>query len=214
MRPRIATITALLLALLTYSASAEQSSFTERFALADGAARERLLQELVAGTDEHDYFHCLHYQNTRNTAALRKTLAAWRKRKPGEEARRSQIELREAVLSYDKQVPEPAPDAPLDPFKWTTSLQTLREHFALDLEKIVPPPNADVARDDLPSKLDPATISSEAFLKETFGSGRNLEESPFGGRRNLEESLNAEIAAWMIATKQELPKGLKHRMLL
>jgi hypothetical protein len=78
MRIRIASIF-LLFALLAGSASAGGIGFAERFALADTPGREGLLRELVAGTGDYFYYHCLHYQNTRNVAAFDQMIAAWEK---------------------------------------------------------------------------------------------------------------------------------------
>ena len=187
MRHRIATIS-LLISLIACSGRAEPGGFKEQFALADEAGRERLLQELVAGTEDHDYFHCLHYQNTRKTTALQRTLAAWKKRAPGQNERRTKIELREAVLNYVK-----------DP---QGSLQVLRDHFALDLEEIAPPPDAETAANDLPSKLDPQEISAEAFMTEAFG---GIDPGRY---------LDAETAAWLISSGREIPAGLDRRQIL
>ena len=196
MRNRIATIV-LLLALLASSAFAGGAEFAERFALADTVGREELLKELVAGADDYFYFHCLHYQNTRNTAAFDQTMAAWEKSIDRDDPSWAgseipyAIKLREAVLRY--------PDAP------EQSLKTLRDYFDLGLEKVVPPPGADIERSDLPSKLDPADIAPAAYLKAITG----RHEDPFA-----DGDTSTVTATWMIGTGQALPEGVPMRSLL
>ena len=54
--------------------------FIERFALA--ADRDKALGELVPGSEEYYFFHCLHYQSTRNEAKFKEFMGQWRKRFP------------------------------------------------------------------------------------------------------------------------------------
>src|SRR5438105_9691077 len=73
--------------------------FIEKFALAPD--REKVLGELVPGSEDYYFFYALHYQNTRNEAKLTDILSQWEKRAPGENARRRIILNREALLDYD-----------------------------------------------------------------------------------------------------------------
>src|SRR6188474_3512197 len=72
--------------------------FVEKFALA--ADREKVLTELVPGTEDYYFYHSLHYQNSKQAAKLTAILDQWRKRFPNSN-RRKVIENREALLAYD-----------------------------------------------------------------------------------------------------------------
>jgi len=56
--------------------------FVERFALATD--RERVLEQLVPGTEDFYYYHALHYQLTAQNAKLQETLKQWAARLPSE----------------------------------------------------------------------------------------------------------------------------------
>ena len=165
----------------------EEKEFVERFALASEAGRERLLKELVAGTDEHSYFHCLHYQNTRNIAALHKALEAWAERQPEASPQRTEIELREAIFNY--------------PGDQAGSLEKIANHLGLKFDA-APEFSGEVADPDRPSQLDPATITTSAFLTEASRSG------------DFDNFIGREAAGWLLATGQPLPDGLNERFLI
>ena len=186
MRPWIALASVIFLSAGS-SAGAADSEFLERFALADIAQRERLLQELVAGTEDFDYFHCLHYQNTRNTDALEEALTAWRKRSPAPSEARREIELREAILTYPENRKE--------------SLKTLSNHFKLDFDRV--PENA--PRGDgreFPTRLDPARITAEAFLAAASINARTR------------KSITEDSAAWILSPGRVPPPNMTRRWLL
>ncbi|MEZ0387647.1 MAG: hypothetical protein ACAI34_11300, partial [Verrucomicrobium sp.] len=97
-RFRLASLLAALPLLLPLTSQAEhETGFIERFALA--ADREKVLGELVPGSEEYYFFHALHYQNSRNTARLADIMAEWRKRFRDTTPLRESIENREALLT-------------------------------------------------------------------------------------------------------------------
>src|SRR2546423_15583115 len=96
MKSILLSLTLLLASALPRFAPAENEvGFIERFALA--ADREKVLGELVPGSEDYYFYHALHYQNTRNAAKLADILAQWKKRFPDELERRRIIENREAL---------------------------------------------------------------------------------------------------------------------
>src|SRR3954468_2383276 len=100
MKLRLLALSLLLAPTLSRPAMADNEiGFIERFALAPD--REKVLGELVPGSEDYYFFHALHYQNTRNSAKLADILAQWKKRFPDEVERRRIIENREALLGYD-----------------------------------------------------------------------------------------------------------------
>jgi hypothetical protein len=57
----------LVIATASFARGDNEVGFIERFALA--ADREKVLTELVPGTEDYYFFHALHYQNTGSTQA-------------------------------------------------------------------------------------------------------------------------------------------------
>ncbi len=89
--------TASMIATATVSAN-DDIEFVERFALAED--REAILKELVPGSENYYYFHCLHYQNVENFAAVDRMTKAWIA-KFGNSRLVRQILNRQALLTYD-----------------------------------------------------------------------------------------------------------------
>ena len=75
--------TALILTLLSAQAFADPISWMEDFALADD--REAKLAELIPGTDDYYFYHCLHYQNSGQLARSEAFLRDWLAEKKGNE---------------------------------------------------------------------------------------------------------------------------------
>ncbi|MGI9243620.1 MAG: hypothetical protein ACR2RV_22680, partial [Verrucomicrobiales bacterium] len=186
MRIWIATLTLIYLG-MSCDAQIGDQAFLERFALASSEQRQRLLDELVAGTEEYSYFHCLHYQNTRNIAALDQALSDWREQHPRLSAERRQIELREAIFRY--------------PDDHQRSLDSLADHLGLRWEDS-PVPGGAPGRPDFATALDPQSISAAAFLSEA---ARHEDGGGFIGRT---------AAEWLIASGAAIPEKLDLRWLL
>src|SRR5438105_14344504 len=72
--------------------------FIEKFALAPD--REKVLGELIPGSEEYYFFHALHYQNTTQAQKLAAIMQQWAKRFPDSQQRKI-IENRAAILGYD-----------------------------------------------------------------------------------------------------------------
>ena len=141
--------------------AAEGPGFVEAFVLAED--REAVLARLVPGTEEHYFFHALHWQNTGQAQRLGEVLDAWGKRFP-ESALRREVLNREALLAHAK-----------DPQK---TLAYLREQLGPHLAHVQVLPDRPP---DLPAALDPARISREAFLNRVLASddlGGASEEIP------------------------------------
>src|SRR5438874_8508056 len=88
-----------LLSALSRARGENEIGFIEKFALAPD--RDKVLGELIPGSEEYYFFHALHYQNT--TAQAQKLAAImdqWAKRFP-DSPQRKIIENRTAILGYD-----------------------------------------------------------------------------------------------------------------
>ena len=146
--------------------------FIERFALA--ADREKALGELVPGSEDYYFFHCLHYQSTRNEAKFKEFMGQWRKRFPDENARRRIIENRQALLDYDA-----TPQQTLDYLKRQLGVTHHHQQEARDQK-----PN-------LPVTLDPQRVSRDVYVRDALG-----HENSLGGlSQNALESLVRTKAA-------------------
>ncbi|MBC8875959.1 MAG: hypothetical protein H8E44_41575, partial [Planctomycetes bacterium] len=78
---------------------AGEIGYVEDFALAKD--RTEALKQLIPGTDDYYYYHCLHYQNTAQKAQFDKTFKAWLDKHNGNRtARAIMLENRRALLQY------------------------------------------------------------------------------------------------------------------
>src|SRR5436190_22519128 len=91
--------TLVLAALMGTFARAGEIGFLEDFALAKD--RAAVLKQLIPGSEEYYYYHCLHYQNTEQYDKVDAMLPAWIQRH-GQTARVKEIRHRQALLTYDK----------------------------------------------------------------------------------------------------------------
>jgi len=71
--------------------------FLEQFALAED--RAEVMKELVPGTEEYYFYHCLHYQNTGRLNETDKLLETWIERYKRTDRVR-EIQNRQALLRY------------------------------------------------------------------------------------------------------------------
>jgi hypothetical protein len=137
----------LVLATATLVRGDNEIGFIERFALAPD--REKVLTELVPGTEDYYFFHALHYQNTRQAAKLASILDSWRKRYPDPSSpQRKIIENREQLLAYDA-----------DPKR---TLEFLKRFFNLQFNHVQ---DRRDQKPDLPSELDQSKIAYDIFQK-------------------------------------------------
>ncbi|HNR99322.1 MAG TPA: hypothetical protein PKX48_12155 [Planctomycetota bacterium] len=138
----------LAVALWTGLAFAGELGFLEEFALAKD--REAALAQLIPGTPEYYYFHCLHYQNTGRLADAKKMLAEWIKRHNREGAVQ-EMENRQALLEYTR-----------DP---KGALEFLARRLGLVFNH-----QREIAGEapKLPTALDPAEIGREKLAKRAF----------------------------------------------
>ncbi|HET6408860.1 MAG TPA: hypothetical protein VFG14_13325, partial [Chthoniobacteraceae bacterium] len=154
--------------------------FIERFALAPD--RDRILTELVPNTEDYYFFHCLHYQNTKQPARLAPILEGWKKRYPNSQQLKI-MENREALLAYDA-----------DPHR---TLEFLKRFFNLQFNHVQ---DRRDQKPDLPTELDQARISRDAFLKTV------LADDHLPG-------CNAEILAQIVAEKVPLRSAQRRALL-
>jgi hypothetical protein len=122
---------------------ADEIGFAEDFALAKD--RAEALKKLIPGTEDYFYYHCLHYLNTRQFDKAVALFKPWLERFQ-QSPRLTEMQTRHALLNYDND-----PQQSLQFFK--TKLGLTFDHQRMVVG------NAP----DLPTALDPKTISREAL---------------------------------------------------
>ena len=132
---------------------AQEIGFLEDFALAKD--REKVLKQLVPGTEKYYYFHSLQYQNTQQLDKVEQLMAPWLKRF-GETPTYKQIRSRQSLLKYSDD-----PEA---------TLAYLKKHLGLSFahQRTIPD-----AQRELPSKLDPDLYSIQTMLDLALANGRS-----------------------------------------
>lgn len=142
------------LALIATSATANEVGFVEDFALAPN--REAVLKQLIPGTRDYYYYHCLHYQNSKQKAKFEDMLKKWIKRY-GHSGRVEEMRNRQALFDY-----EADPKKSMDYIKRKLGLR-----FHHQKEVLGRKPN-------LPTKLNQNLISRETLSKRALSRHRNL----------------------------------------
>lgn len=137
------------------AADAGEIQFVEDFSLAKD--RSAPLKQLIPGTEDHYYYHCLHHQNLEQFDQAAELLAAWIKRH-GYTARVHEIGNRQVLLTYRKN-----PAATLDHIRRRLGVQ-----FNHQREVVGERPN-------LPTALDPKAIARETLVNRAFAQQQNTD---------------------------------------
>src|SRR5438128_11657968 len=129
--------------------------FVEDFALAKDRALS--LRQLIPGTEDYYYYHCLHFLNTEQFEKAEELTRPWLLRF-GQTPRLTEIQTRHALLTYERN-PE-------------RSLTYLRTHLGLQFnhQKAVLG-----AVPQLPTVLDPKLIARETLRGYSFAHWQNLD---------------------------------------
>jgi hypothetical protein len=159
--------------ILACASVAGEVGFIEDFALAKDRATS--LRQLIPGTEDYYYYHCLHYLNTEQFEKAEQFTKPWLERL-GQTARLTEIQTRHALLTYERN-PE-------------RSLGYLKNHLGLlfNHQKVVPG-----AVPNLPTTLDPKRISRDTLKAYSFATWQNLDNFEDAALDWLAtENLNAE----------------------
>ncbi|MCP4378826.1 MAG: hypothetical protein GY794_21950, partial [bacterium] len=93
------TITLIIVSITSSLSVAGQIGYVEDFALAKD--RAEALKQLIPGTEDYYFYHCLHYQNSGQINAFNKTFKAWLgKHKGHRNSQMKMFENRRALLEY------------------------------------------------------------------------------------------------------------------
>lgn len=130
----------------------------EALALADDPTeRARALASLVPGTEEHDYHEALLLQHEGRLDDVDRLLEAWRRRHGEGGARLARLERRQLLLRAKHDFPAHA-----ERLREQTGAVTWHE------------PEAALAEERRPTRLDPSLVSEEALLERALGSASDL----------------------------------------
>ncbi len=120
-------ITAILLVMMIgLTTAANEIGFDESFALAED--RSDVLNQLIPGTEDYYYYHCLHYQHTGDFTEVKKLLEQWIKRY-NYTKKVQEIRNRQALLEYSHK-----PEESLKHIKKRMNLQFNHQKQELDKE--------------------------------------------------------------------------------
>jgi len=129
---------------------AEPVSWMERYALAKD--REAMLAELIPGSDDYFFYHCLFYQTNGKLERSEAMLAEWRDSKNGKEtAAIVAMTDRQRLLTY-----EASPKRSID---------YLVRRLGIDLNHAPPTTRAERR---FPSELDSAKLAEDVLLKDAL----------------------------------------------
>ena len=128
--------------------------FIEDFALA--ADRVAALKELIPGTEEYYYYHCLHFQNTGELEQAAEMLRRWKDRYP-HSAKWQDMQNRQVLLRY------PADAAP--------ALARIREQLGLDFGHARREREQET---NYPTVLNPAVLDRAALDRQALSRDRLL----------------------------------------
>lgn len=133
----------------------KEIGFIETFALAKD--REVALAQLIPGTEDYYYFHCLHHQAQGDLAAVEKLLTPWIKRH-GKGGRYAEIRNRQSLLTYTED-----PKGSLDYLVKQLGLRFDHQKQELNRKPV------------LPTALDPKQVTGNAFLQRALSRHKNLD---------------------------------------
>jgi hypothetical protein len=174
---RSVSASAVLLALIggmmmTPRTTAGDIGYVEDFALAKD--RPEALKQLIPGTDDYYYYHCLHYLNTEQFEKVEPLTKLWHERH-NQTPRLTEIQTRYALLTYDRD-----PKKSLEYVRWRLGVQ-----FNHQKETVGAVPN-------LPTALDPKLIARDTLKASSLARWGNLD--------NFEDAaldwLAAETLTW------------------
>lgn len=144
---------------------AQEIGFVEDFVLAKD--REKVLKQLVPGTQDYYYFHALHYQNNQQLDKVDELLKPWVKRF-GETSLFKQIRNRQSLLKYS--------DNPQETLEYLTKQLNLNFNH----QRAIPQTQRDLA-----SRLDPNLISNDRLIQQALSRHRNTNGFTESGLRML-----------------------------
>lgn len=165
---------------------AEPVGLIERFALAED--RQAVLDELIPGSEDYYFFHCLHYQTTGQLERAETILSDWLKEHDGHETPLIRDMLdRQRLLTYG-QTPE-------------RTIDHLIRRLEVELDHS-PPASADERR--FPSSLDASLLQPERLVSEALR--RNEPLKPSGIRYLAERLRNGQATGLPIDLREMLER--------
>src|SRR4051812_11692347 len=150
----------LLVSLMGSFARAGEIGFLEDFALAKD--RNAALKQLIPGTEDYYYYHCLHYLNSGQFEKVEPLTRLWYERHR-QTPRLTEIQTRYALLNYEKD--------PKGTLEYVRSRLGLHFSHQKEVADVVP---------DLPTALDAKAIARDTLRASSlsrWGNLQNFEEN-------------------------------------
>ena len=161
----------------------QQIGFVESFVLSED--RQEALQQLIPGTEDYYYYHCLHFQHLGQFERVEKLLADWVKRHR-RTPRIREILHRQALLTY--------PENPQQTLRYLR--QQLNVSLSHQRERAGEQPN-------LATVLDPELIGFPQWAERALTRHKNLDGVEDRGlARLLQQPLNATRRRHLLARLQ------------
>lgn len=165
---------------------AEPIGLMEKYALATD--REAMLAELIPGSDDYYFYHCLHYQTNGQLERAETTLRDWLAEHKGREnAAITAMIDRQRLLTYR--------DSP------QRTIDHLVRRLGVKLDHTAP---ATKGERRYPSEIDAAALQADRLVKEALQ--RNDGLKPLGMRHLAEMFLNGKTAGISISLKEFLQR--------
>lgn len=133
----------------------EEIGYLEDYALAKD--RSEALKQLIPGTEDYYYYHCLYFQSLEQFDRVEPLLQTWIQRY-NYTPRVLEIQYRQMLLTYSQH-----PKESLDFLQRTLNLQFNHQRQSLD------------ARPDLPMELDASLLARERLLQSAWQNFQNLD---------------------------------------
>ena len=133
----------------------QEIGFIEKFALAED--RREALKELIPGTPDYFYFHCLHFQNEGQLADADSMLDSWKSKHGASDSRMQSMEARQVLLAYHQNPKRTA--------------EYLRSKLKLNWDHSAPTKNRAAT---LPNSLDNKTFEPEQLITNEVARDQSL----------------------------------------
>ena len=167
--------------LVTPSSHGGDIGFVEDFALAKD--RSAALKQLIPGTEDYYYYHCLHYLNSGQLDKVEPMTRLWYERHR-QTARLTEIQTRHALLNYDKD-----PKSTLDYVRSRLNLSFNHQKEVVGAVEV------------LPTLLDAKLISRDTLRAMSLKRGNlhNFEETALDwlAAENLNWELRRQLLSWL-----------------
>ncbi len=174
-------------------AQGQEPGYIEEFSLATD--RVRALAQLIPGTEDYYYYHCIHALNLRQFDKVQEYTRPWLERF-GQTQRLTEIQTRNALLYFETDSKKT--------FEYLRNRTGVQFHHQKEIAGLVP---------GLPTALDSKLIARERFLADSLARWSNLdnfEDAAFDWLAKENLSWERRRNLLQRATRPDLPNLVQH----